>query len=235
MLIFMTLSVFSQVDTLVIKPNGEHIKGDIIKPYTNKWKLTFVDAQGNKTPRGVWTDYGQIITLKGVKYFHRLQDLYNANMELTDTWINMVDYKTLKPVSFQTINPQGGFSLYQFDGNKVIGRTNLNKEKSIKESTASLKSNVFDWNLYGMLLVGLPFKKDLVAKLPFYDSNTNTLKWLVLTIEKSEQVKLSGKEYKTWRIVTNQKLIFWMSEESPYVIKLTLDLGNNSFMLWEAF
>ena len=233
--ILFSISIAAQNDTLVIKPSGNQLQGELIKPYTNKWKLTLIDGKGNKTPRGFWTDYGQNIQIDGVEYFHRVQDLYNAASKLTDTWTNMTELKSLRPVSFQRINPNGGYAFYQFNGNKVSVTSNFNKDKQIDTKEIELKEPVFDWNLYGMLLVGLPMKEGRVVKLPFFDTNTNKLSWLIANIEKKETLKLYGKRYRTWKITTNQKLVFWISQEKPYVIQLTLDLGNNSTLLWEAF
>ena len=230
-----SFSTFAQNDTLVLSVGDKLIDGTIIKPYTNKWKLTIVSGKGNSRPNGIWTDHGQIIELNGIKYFHRVQDLYDANMNLTDTWINRVELNTLKPLSFQTINPNGGFSFYKFYDKKVKIITNLNNEKTTIESEAKLVSEVFDWNLYGMLLAGLPLKKGMIMKLPFYNNKISKQQWLTTYVEGTEKIKVGDKNLLTWKIITNQKLVFWMSKKSPYVIKLTLDIGNNSYILWEAF
>jgi len=233
-LLLFSFSTFAQNDTLVLSVGNKLIDGSVIKPYTNKWKLSIVNGEGNSKPNGIWTDHGQIIELNGVKYFHRVQDLYDANMNLTDTWMNRVELETLKPISFQTINPKGGFSFYDFDDHKVKISTNLNKEKKTIESEVPLEAVVFDWNLYGMLLVALPMKENSIMKLPFYDARTNKKQWLIARIEKSEMLKIGRESILTWKIVTNQRLVFWISKESPYVIKLTLNIGNNSHILWEA-
>lgn len=236
-LFLITVFVGAQKDTIVILPGSELVDGTIIKPYTNKWKLHIETAEGEIVPQGVWTDYGQIIELEKKKYFHRVQDLYDAEMNLLDTWINLVELETLIPVRFSTINPQGGFSNYEFERNNIKGKTNLRlEEQGIETINASLKKDVFDWKMYGMLLVGLPLKSGLIAKLPFYDSNANVLDWLIIHVKEQELITtLNNEKVKTWKIETNQRLVFWISEKAPYVIKLELTLQNNSTLVWEVF
>ncbi len=228
--------VYGQVDTLHIEVGGRWIDGTKIKPYTNKWKVSFIDSSGNVSLNRIWTDYSQIIELEGKKYLHRVQDLYSPKMELQDTWINMVDYKTLVPKSFSTITPKGSFTYYEFENGKIEGHTNKNQDNELKEVNTDLNESVFDWNLYGILLLGLPLKEDLVAKLPFYNSRTNSRDWLVASVVGKSKLKLpGGEETLCWELTTNQNLTFWISEEAPYVIKLELALPNSSKLVWEMF
>lgn len=227
---------YAQQDTLVITPESKLIDGTIIQPYTNKWKVTVVTADGKEIPNKIWTDYGQVIELKGKKYFHRVQDLYSPNMELIDTWINMVECETLIPISFSTLNPKGGFSYYQFDGNQIAVNSNLNEDRKTTEVNLELAAPIYDWNLYGMLLVGLPFEKGLVAKIPYCDGKSNDIKWVVTIIKGKEELKMpDGKTVTAWKVATTskQKLNFWLSKSPPYVLKLDLELQNNARLIWE--
>jgi len=229
------LQTSAQQDTLVITHQNNVLNGERITDYTNKWKVTFVDAEGKETPNKIWTDYGQIISLDGKKYFHRVQDLYDPQMNLQDTWMNMVEHKTLVPVSFSTLNPKGGFAHYQFNGAKITGNTNQATEGEVTEINLALEEKVFDWNLYGMLLVGLPFKVGLVAKLPFYAPQQGGLGWIAATVVGGESVKMpDGTSIQTWKVLTNQRLTFWISEQAPYVIKLELQLQNDAKLVWET-
>ncbi len=160
-------------------------------------------------------------------------------MNLLDTWINMVEHKTLIPVSFSTLKPDGKFSHYQYEGNTVKGRNNLNlKDTTVIQSTIDLGQKTYDWNLYGMLLVGLPFEEGLVAKMPFYNAQTNSLKWLTAHVVAKEIIPLPNNEtITTWKVETNdttQKLIFWVSQSAPYVIKLELGLQAGAKLVWEV-
>ena len=58
---------------------------------------------------------------------------------------------------------------------------------------------------------------------------------LTATPVKKEHIQtLSGDEYFTQKITTDQGLTFWLIKEKPYVIQLELALPNGSTMLWEA-
>ena len=74
--LFFAHVAYSQKDTLLVLPSNNIIDGTIIKPYTNKWKVTLIKPNGEKVPNKIWTDYGQIIDLGDKKYFHRVQNLY---------------------------------------------------------------------------------------------------------------------------------------------------------------
>ncbi|HNP16811.1 MAG TPA: hypothetical protein PKL31_00145 [Fulvivirga sp.] len=235
LLLLLSYSVQAQPDTLLLKPGNTIIDGTIIKPYTNKWKVTYFDAQGKAVPNKVWTDYGQIIELDDKQYFHRVQDLYDPKMNLLVTWINMVELNTLLPVSFSTLSPSGGFSYYQFDGNHIIGSANnQSKEREIISIDKTLAESVYDWNMYGMLLIGLPLKEHLIAKLPYASTPSGELKWLVAHVTGKDQLSVpNNKTITTWKVETNQNLTFWLSKKAPYVIKLEAYLPNNTKMVWE--
>ncbi len=236
-LVFLLLRIqtWAQKDTVVVNFDSGILNGKLIRDYTNTWKVTYVDAQGKETPNKIWTDYGQVIKLDGKSYFHRVQDLYDPNMNLQDTWINMVEHESLIPVSFSTLNPKGGFLYYQFEGNKIRGSTNQVKEGEVTEIDIELEEQVYDWNLYGMLLVGLPMQKGFVAKIPFYAQQSGGLNWMTVSVIDTEALTLpDGENIQTWKVATDQRLTFWLSRDAPYVIKLELQLQNNSKLVWET-
>ena len=223
----------SQQDTLLITPTNGLLDGSIIRDYTNKWKVTLVKPNGEEVPNKIWTDYGQIIELEGKKYFHRVQDLYDPQMNLQDTWINMVEHKSLLPVSFTTLKPDGKFSHYQYKDNTVKGRNSLNPKDSLIVTEIDFGQKVYDWKLYGLLLVGLPLKEGLIAKIPF--SGPNSLQWLNVHVIGNETLTLPNrKKIQTWKVETNQNITFWISKSAPYVIKLDLQFANGAKLVWEV-
>jgi hypothetical protein len=220
-------------DTLLITPESSLIDGTIIRPYTNKWKVTYVTAEGKSVPNKIWTDYGQVIALEGQHYFHRVQDLYDPQMNLLDTWINRVDHRTLVPVSSSTFKPTGMFSHVQFEGTTASLQTNMRSaDSTVTKGEMVYDRKVYDWSLYGMLLVGLPFEEDLIAKMPILGADS--LQWLHVHIRKREALLLpDDRKVNTWKVETNQQLTFWISESTPYVIKLILNLPNGAKLVWE--
>lgn len=150
--IFLSLNFFAQkADTILVEPGSKYVDGSFIENYTNKWQVSFIDMDGNKTPIRIWTDYGEIIELKGSKYLHRVQDIYTSDLIHIDTWINMVEHNTLKPWQFYTTNSSGKNSFYKFSDNELIINSNINKDKTQKLDSINIKKPIFDWNLYGIL------------------------------------------------------------------------------------
>lgn len=218
----------------VIRPGSELVDGTIIRDYTNRWKVTHVASDGTKTPSRIWTDYGQIMSLNGTDYLHRVQDLYDPNMNLQETWINMVEHRTLRPLSFSRMTPSGSFATITFDSLSVHVMGNIFTNP--KDTTTSVPQPVFDWNLYGILLVGLPFDVGFTARMPFYSMQSNTTDWLRVEVLGEEKLTdPSGSEIITTKIITDKQLTFWLTKEAPYVHQLTLELPNNAHLIWKTF
>lgn len=225
----------AQADTLVITPENGVLDGSLIKAYTNRWKVTFINSDGAQVPNKIWTDYGQVIELADQKYFHRVQDLYDPSMKHQDTWTNMVELESLIPVSSSTLKPSGLFSYSDYEGSVVRLRTNTKSQDStVVQSEIDYGRKVYDWSLYGMLLVGLPFEEGLIVKMPIVGADS--LQWLHAHVSAQELLKLpNDKKIKTWKVETNQSLTFWISESAPYVIKLELSLQNKAKLVWEMY
>ncbi|HAS43799.1 MAG TPA: hypothetical protein DCS93_25180 [Microscillaceae bacterium] len=211
------------------------VDGRFIKPYTNQWKTTRVDSNGKKTlVYKLWTDYGQVIELDGVKYFHRVQDLYNASGQIVDSWTNLVEHRTLLPKMTQRISPTGRFMHVVFSPDKIQGR--IPKAPQGIESTTvniALRQPLYDWTLYGMLLVGLPLKPQAQYTLPCINLFTGKEIQLEATVKNKETVVgAKGKKLKAWRVETNQNMVFWLSKKAPYVIRLEYTVGS-AVLVWE--
>jgi len=223
-------------DTLFFKPGSSEIDASFFENYTNKWKVTFITKEGKEIPNRIWTDFGQRIELNGKTYLHRVQDLYSPDYKLQDTWINMVELPSLKPWYFSTINPNGGFSYYNFYDDKLIIRSNLNKEAKTNTDTLSLDNAIFDWNLYGMLLTGLDFNEGTIYSMPFYNPVLKQVSDLVVNVVGEETVTdLNNKSYNTWKLMTNQNLTFWITKNAPYVIKLELIMPERGKLVWDIY
>lgn len=230
---FLSITVFGQKDTLVISYGDERLNGKFLTNYTNKWKVTFVNADGSTIPNRIWTDYGNIIELDNKSYLHRVQDLYDPQMNLQDTWINMVEQKTLAPQIFTSISPNGTHRHYKFNGNNISGKVKQPNEEAIATDT-TFNQGVYDWNLYGMLLVGLPLAEGLIARIPIYSAQTNGLDWLTANVVGREDAQLdNSKSISTWKVITDKSLTFWLTKSAPYVIKLELQLPNDTKLIWE--
>jgi len=220
-------------DTVHVQLDTQIIKGDFIEPYTNKWQVSVIDSLGNKEIVRIWTDYAQILEIEGEEYLHRVQDLYSPLYELEQTWVNIVKHKNLLPKRFTLQNASGGLQNIDFSMNDIVIKSNIEGQEYSPEKI-EISQPLYDWNLYGMLLVGLPFEEGQIFSIPFWSQPEKSADYLVAEINGKVTVKtLKGEEILTHKVTTNKGLTFWLTKEKPYVIQLELQLPTGSTMLWE--
>jgi hypothetical protein len=231
-ILFAAAQSVSAQDTVWVQPDSALLEGSFIQPYTNQWKVSVIDSSGNKQHMRYWTDYAQILELDGVSYLHRVQDLYSPEYGLQQTWINTVQHADLTPLRYSLESTNGNLLHLNFDGNKVTQRAFV--EGEFKSEEFETEHHLYDWNLYGILLIGLPFQKNISYKIPYWSQQTKTEEILTATLEGQERVQtLSGNNHLTQKITTDKGLTFWLTKQKPYVIQLTLALPNGSTMIWE--
>lgn len=220
-------------DTLYVKTASNIIDGSFIEPYTNKWQVSEIDASGSKSVVRVWTDYVQVLELDGVIYLHRIQDLYSPNLEFQESWINIVAKENLLPKRFSLHNTTGRLLNINFNIDKLAVQDNSNQQ-SFEPEIINLPEVVYDWNLYGMLLVGLPFHAGDIYKIPFWSQSQRSVDHVVATINGKKTIKtLFNKSILARKISTNKGLTFWLIKEKPYIIQIELQQPNGSILLWE--
>ena len=220
-------------ESILVQPAQEIINGSIIEPYTNHWRVSIIDASGNRKTVRYWTDYAHILELNGKKYLHRVQDLYDAEYNLQQTWINVVNTESLLPERFYSVGSGGSVFSIEFDGKNVTYGSRKEK-KGFSYKTYRAEQQLYDWNLYGILLVGLPFETGGIYRIPYWSRQSSTEDILTVTIQGKEMVKtLSGREWKTVKMDTDKGLVFWLTKRKPYVIQLTMEMENGGTMKWE--
>ena len=234
--LLITTSALAQGTAIDITASSNIITGDHFKPYSNKWKMYAQDAQGNETIIRIWTDYAQTISLNGKKYVSRIQELYDANMQLVDLWTNLFEHKTLLPYRASQFKTNGNHLYLEFDGDEVKSSTKAGNADAVLK-THKMTQPVYDWTMYGVLLSGLPFKKGQAYNLPIFSQQSPTGQGtLVATVEDKEMIKDdNGKSYSTWKISTNVGLVFWVTKKAPYVIQLTSPGQNGGQTIWRIF
>jgi len=227
-----TLPVLGQAESTVVTPEKGIIDGSFIESYTNQWRVSVIDSARNKQIVRYWTDYAQILELDGVCHLHRVQDLYSPAYDLQETWINIVKHDDLTPLRFSMESTNGSLLQLEFDEKKVTQRAFVEGEFKSEEFVTD--NQLYDWNLYGILLIGLPLEDNVSYKIPFWGQQTKTEETLTATLEGQQEIEsLSGITYNTHKFVTDQGLVFWLVKEKPYVIQLKLEMENGSTMIWE--
>jgi len=137
------------------------------------------------------------------------------------------------PRRFTSQNALGGLLNINFDLDKVVIQSNANQQ-SYEPKIVNLPEVVYDWNLYGMLLIGLPFEEGEIYRIPYWSQSLESVDYVTATIYGREIIKtLSGKSISTRKVNTNKGLTFWLTKEKPYVIQLELQKPDDSVLLWE--
>lgn len=228
-------SITHAQDTLKVIPGDKVINGSFIKPYTNKWEVYIQTPEGNETHIRYWTDYVHILEQDGKAILHRVQDLYGPDRSFQSTWVNVVEHESLIPIRFTSHAPGGALLLLQFENEEIIVGSNQAGTENFSSDTTKTDQLFFDWNLYGMLLVGLPFEEGKTFELPFWSAQMGMRASVFATIGKQEQVKtLSGKKYDVVSVSTSDGFTFSLSKEAPYVLKLVWKLPNGNTMVWKT-
>ncbi len=224
--------MFAQ-DTLKVAPGGATIDGSFIEPYTNKWEVYVQTPDGQENHIRYWTDYVHIIEQDGTPLMHRVQDIYGADRSLQSTWINVVDHQTLVPKKFNVHSLAGVLVFTDFYDDHIITSSNQNEGGEFKADTLQSNQPYFDWNLYGMLLIGLPFEEGTTYELPYWSTQNNTPTSVFASIGQEEETEtMSGKKIMTHPVSTSDGFTFFLSKKAPYVIKLVWDLPNGNKMIW---
>jgi len=219
-------------DRIAVNPGSDQMDASFIEPYTNKWQVSVIDTAGTRNVVRFWTDYLQILKLNGKKYLHRVQDLYSADYDWQQSWINIVEASTLIPLRYTLQGATGQQTVMQFMDGQLLYKSQ--KREALTDTTINLERQVYDWNLYGMLLVALPFEIGTTYSLPYWSEQTHQIDYVTATIEETVTLQsLSGRSYETYKIRTNERLTFWLTKTKPYVIKLQLDMPSGSTMIWE--
>ena len=228
-------TILGQTDTQKILPSNKEVTGKNLKPYTNKWKVTLITPKGDKRFFQVWTDYLQKIELNGKIYIHRIQDIYDSKENLLKTQMNFVNEDDLTPVRVSLVGADGSYSFFEFKGSHVKGNFTSQQDKTKElKFDKTFSHNVFDWSLYGILLAGLPLKIDFQATFPIYEFPNMEDGWLKVDVNEMESIKtLGGEIINTYKVETNQDMVFSISKNAPYVIKLVYKTPKGATLIWE--
>ncbi len=212
-------------EPVTVRPGDPAVDGSVIRPYTNKWKITQTGLSGKSVVRGTWSDQLEITTVNGKPAIKRTQ--IEALTERTVTNVNVVDPKTLAPIMSEISDTKGFFRHWDFDGKKIdIKRSSEPAGGEIKASSVTLDTPVFDFlgGMYGVLLVGFPLQTGYAAKFPIFDDEKNAMGWISFTVGGKEQVQAGpDKKVEAWAVQTEAegfKMTFYLTKEPPYVIRL---------------
>ena len=213
------------------KLGDAQIDGSFLKPYKNAWKVVYAFPGKDPMLIGAWTDELTAVDIQGRSLLKRTQMADYAKYNIVIHYENVFDPKTLAPVSqdFKR-SDTGEWAHRDFDKYRVKYRRGGSDEKEKNGSGEfDLKEPIFDYNggMYGVLLAALPLHEGLTATLPALSEDRDELDRILVKVGKQELVDAGpGKQVLAWRVDTEGNYanqghsIFWVTKESPYVIKL---------------
>ena len=219
------LAVAQDGGALKVRVGDPSVDGSFIRPYKNLWRLTYTKPSGESIDAATWSDEVVRLRLNGRALLRRTQVAkYNRN-GIVMTTVNVFDPKTMAPVSRDFRDSRGPLKQIEFDGRAIKYRGTSSPGGEVKAGAARLDLPVFDFygGLWGLLLATFPLKEGFTASLPSLDESTETLRWATFKVARAETVEAGpGKRVKAWVVETedNGPMTFWLTKESPYVIKL---------------
>lgn len=214
----------------VIKVGDPAIDGSFLKPYKNAWKVVYAFPGKEPFLVGTWTDELTPVDANGSHLLKRSQMADYAKYNVVTTYENVFDPKTMSPVSMEfKRSDTGEWAHRDFDKAQVKYRRADSDKAKTQAGQLNLKEPIFDYNggMYGLLLAALPLKEGLKATLPTLSEDRDEFERVAVTVGKQELVDAGpGKQVMAWRIDTEGNYdnkshsIFWVTKETPYVIKL---------------
>ncbi len=221
----------------LLLPGDRRVEGRRVRPYTNRWKITYrtptgAAADGGPGRAGMWYDTLAIVRRDARRELLRRQTLLNPAGEVLEVIDNYVDPVTLAPILSETRSKGGGISRRSFAGARVSG-FDLDSATATSRSTidTTLAEPVFDYfgGLFGILLVGFPLRNGFVAEFPTNfggASGPDGLTHVTVTALGTERIDAGPLGRVMARHVTSKTpqwtFDYWLSDRPPYIIRLVL-------------
>jgi len=242
--VFLAVSIASASanDTAPVKVTvgDASVNGAKLQPYKNAWGMTVIKPDGTVLPDvGVWEDSLEVVNLNGRECFQRTQVArYKRNGEVvaTTTTINVFDRKTMAPIS-RSFGRHGGPAgdrkqAITFGKDSMKVDTTVNGKSEVRDVPAT---SAFDFygGLYAVLWVTLPLKNGYLATLPSYsedEDHPEKVSWVTFQVTGSETIEAGARgKVQAWVVNCDSdigNLKYWVSEESPYIIRMDYQQKN---------
>jgi len=204
------------------------VDGSFLKPYKNAWKVVYAFPGKEPFLVGTWSDELATVEIDGRHLMKRIQVANYAKYNITSTDIKVFDPKTMAPVYDEYRRADTDENVRRdFDGATV----KVTRSKSAPGSKAEVRElqlpePVFDYygGMYALLLATFPLKEGFTGTIPAVAEQEDKFEPATFVVRKAEMVEAGpGKQVMAWPVELDQQnrehLIFWISKESPYVIK----------------
>jgi len=230
--------------TIELKPGDARLRGELLQPYTNQWKMRVIRSDGSMVQdAGTWTDQLEKTPIDGRPCWKRTQSATfkrkTGEIAASTRTVNVFDAKTLAP-------------LYREFERHIVGGDDAKLEITFRgssmkiEATAKGKSEVrevrtseaFDFfgGVYALLWVALPLKRNFAATFPSYteEGHPEIVQQVTYKVTARElaEAGTAGK-VETWVVECDTAIGFlryWISENAPYIIRM--DYRDKSGATW---
>lgn len=225
-LLAVTLTAFSQVDTINAKNN--RLLLDRLKEGNTRYLVYSADSiTGNVTSSDIWDrsiSFGvspgsnQAITLFEWKWF-RNESLYRHVKAIADR-------KTLAPISEISLFRGFAFAGYRFDNGLLTPDTTLQGNRVAKNMKVPLNPAIFNWELDMETFSTLPINNvGQKFAIAFMDPNSPTPNYYLYEVAGVENLALNKEvNIKCWLLRINYGngayAQFWISQQSHEVLRM---------------
>jgi hypothetical protein len=208
------------------------VSGARFEPYTNLWNWAFVGADGTVKPQGTWSERLEIESAGGRRVGRRTQEQRLPDGRKVVT-INVFDLETLAPLERDWRVFDGRYNHLQFRGREV--EQHMIRTPGGEEETARfvVPEEFFDFNggMYGLLLRAFPLREGFEGTFTAIAEDSQQLQHLKVVVRGRETVPgHGGAPVSAWRVEVPEsdygRMTFWLSDEPPYIIRLTFPQGN---------
>lgn len=201
--------------------------GSFIRENKNTWEMISKRPDLPERRIGAWSDDIKFDNLNGKKVIIRTQ--VSVTIGGWSKIINIVDAKTLHPISGEITDAQGGINSVKYFDGKVLWKHSTGNADKIEEKEIPLTEPVYDYagGMYGMTLIGFPLAMGYKTKFASFNPDSGKQEWVAISVDGEETIQAGpNKQVKTWVVTVNgndpsgnfQK--FYITKQAPYVIKL---------------
>lgn len=204
-----------------LRIGDERINPSFIAPYTSRFVLTRIDADGSREPNGEWTDHVDFVDRGGIRFLRREVTRSTADGVEDLRRLHLVNPTSLAPKVTDQRGTSGSVSHLDFSGPNVIATILQNAESPIVQVPLEFEESPFDLSIWATLLMSVPFDVGASFKIPVVGAG-GVLQWETIKIEGEEMVALpNGQRISTVRVSTSERpWTAWLSKsEAPYIFK----------------
>jgi len=228
-------SVFAKdTDPVKVTVGDAAVSGAKLQPYKNSWGMTVIKPDGTVlSDVGTWDDLLELVNVNGRECFRRTQIARykkNGQVVTTTTTINVFDRKTMAPIS-RSFEKHGGpagdrSQSITFGEKSMKIETTVDGKPVVKEVPTTAAFDFYG-GLYAVLWVALPLKNGYLATLPSYsedEDHPESVSWVTFQVTGSETTEAGAKgKMQAWVLNCDSdigNLKYWVSEDSPYIIRM---------------